>query len=98
MYGVPPERVIGSSVGLDFVDGQLKTTATPEFLNDGPVKAGADLGTRRAAADLRGGQLQRRYPDARSTPAAGQDRRWVCWCVTTTPNANSITPQARIPR
>lgn len=39
MYGIPPERVIGSSVGLDFVDGQLKTTATPEFLNDGPVKA-----------------------------------------------------------
>ena len=39
MYGIPPERVIGSSVGLDFVDGQLKTTATPEFLNDGPTKA-----------------------------------------------------------
>lgn len=39
MYGVPPERVIGSSVGLDFVDGQLRTTATPEFLNDGAVKA-----------------------------------------------------------
>ncbi len=39
MYGVPPERVIGSSVGLDFVDGHLKTTSTPEFLNDGPVKA-----------------------------------------------------------
>ncbi|MBU9766379.1 haloacid dehalogenase-like hydrolase [Mycobacterium sp. TNTM28] len=39
MYGIPPERIIGSSVGLDFVDGQLKTTATPEFLNDGPVKA-----------------------------------------------------------
>ena len=39
MYGVPPERVIGSSVGLDFADGHLVTTATPEFLNDGPVKA-----------------------------------------------------------
>lgn len=39
MYGVPPERVIGSSVGLDFVDGELRTTATPEFLNDGPTKA-----------------------------------------------------------
>ena len=39
MYGVPPERVIGSSVGLDFVDGQLLTTARPEFLNDGPAKA-----------------------------------------------------------
>jgi hypothetical protein len=30
--------VIGSSVGLDFVDGHLRTTATPEFLDDGPVK------------------------------------------------------------
>ncbi|WP_395310318.1 HAD family hydrolase [Mycobacterium sp. AMU20-3851] len=38
MYGIPPERVIGSSVGLDFVDGNLRTTATPEFLDDGPVK------------------------------------------------------------
>ena len=39
MYGIPPERVIGSSVGLDFTDGHLVTTSRPEFLNDGPVKA-----------------------------------------------------------
>jgi phosphoglycolate phosphatase-like HAD superfamily hydrolase len=38
MYGLPPERVIGSSVGLDFKDGHLLTTSRPEFLNDGPVK------------------------------------------------------------
>jgi phosphoglycolate phosphatase-like HAD superfamily hydrolase len=38
MYGVPPERIIGSSVGLDFADGQLITTSRPEFLNDGPTK------------------------------------------------------------
>ncbi len=38
MYGIPPERVIGSSVGLDFVDGHLRTTAKPEFFDDGPVK------------------------------------------------------------
>jgi len=38
MYGVPPERVIGSSVGLEFADGHLRTTAQPEFLDDGPVK------------------------------------------------------------
>jgi phosphoglycolate phosphatase-like HAD superfamily hydrolase len=38
MYGVPPERVIGSSVGLIFRNGELLTTAQPEFLNDGPVK------------------------------------------------------------
>ena len=39
MYGIPPERVIGSSVGLDFTEGNLVTTSRPEFLNDGPVKA-----------------------------------------------------------
>lgn len=38
MYGIPPERVIGSSVGLDFADGHLRTTNRPEFLDDGPVK------------------------------------------------------------
>jgi phosphoglycolate phosphatase-like HAD superfamily hydrolase len=38
MYGVPPERVIGSSVGLIFANGELFTTAQPEFLNDGAVK------------------------------------------------------------
>ena len=38
MYGIPPERVIGSSVGLEFTSGHLVTTSKPEFLNDGPVK------------------------------------------------------------
>jgi phosphoglycolate phosphatase-like HAD superfamily hydrolase len=38
MYGLPPERVIGSSVGLDFKDGHLLTTSRPEFLDDGPIK------------------------------------------------------------
>jgi phosphoglycolate phosphatase-like HAD superfamily hydrolase len=38
MYGIPPERVVGSSVGLAFADGNLVTTGVTEFLNDGPVK------------------------------------------------------------
>ncbi len=38
MYGIPPERVIGSSVGLTFQDGHLITTDQPEFLDDGPAK------------------------------------------------------------
>ena len=38
MYGIPPERVVGSSVGLTFSDGDLVTTGVTEFLNDGPVK------------------------------------------------------------
>jgi phosphoglycolate phosphatase-like HAD superfamily hydrolase len=38
LYEIPPERVVGSSVGLVYRDGQLYTTAQPEFLDDGPVK------------------------------------------------------------
>lgn len=38
VYGIPPERVIGSSVGLVFRDGDLFTTAQPVFLDDGPAK------------------------------------------------------------
>jgi phosphoglycolate phosphatase-like HAD superfamily hydrolase len=42
MYGIPPERVIGSSVGLTYreQDGHanLFTTSQPEFLDDGEVK------------------------------------------------------------
>jgi phosphoglycolate phosphatase-like HAD superfamily hydrolase len=38
LYGIPPERVVGSSVGLVYRDGNLFTTAQPEFLDDGPMK------------------------------------------------------------
>lgn len=38
LYGIPPERVVGSSVGLTYRDGQLFTTDQPEFLDDGPIK------------------------------------------------------------
>jgi hypothetical protein len=38
LYGIPPERVVGSSVGLIYRDASLFTTAQPEFLDDGPMK------------------------------------------------------------
>jgi phosphoglycolate phosphatase-like HAD superfamily hydrolase len=38
MYGIPPERVVGSSVGLVFKAGDVYTTAEPEFVDDGPMK------------------------------------------------------------
>lgn len=38
LYGIPPERVVGSSVGLRYQDSNLFTTAQPEFLDDGPMK------------------------------------------------------------
>jgi phosphoglycolate phosphatase-like HAD superfamily hydrolase len=42
VYQIPPERVVGSSVGLSYREedgrGNLYTTAQPEFLDDGPGK------------------------------------------------------------
>jgi phosphoglycolate phosphatase-like HAD superfamily hydrolase len=38
LYDIPPERVVGSSVGLTYRDRGLFTTAQPEFLDDGPMK------------------------------------------------------------
>lgn len=38
MYGIPPERVVGTAMGLEFADGHVHTTSTLEFLDDGPVK------------------------------------------------------------
>jgi phosphoglycolate phosphatase-like HAD superfamily hydrolase len=38
MYGIPPERVVGSSVGLIYQDANVYTTSEPEFLDDGPMK------------------------------------------------------------
>ena len=38
MYGIPPERVVGSSVGLVYRDNDVHTTAQPEFFDDGPIK------------------------------------------------------------
>lgn len=38
MYGIPSERVVGSSVGLMYKDADVYTTAEPEFLDDGPMK------------------------------------------------------------
>ena len=90
LYGVPPERVVGSSVGLVYRDGHLYTTDQPEFLDDGPDQTGATVEPDRASTDLRGGQLQRRHRNAGVHAAA-----CGCWCCTTTPIASSTTPQAR---
>jgi phosphoserine phosphatase len=38
LYGIPAERVVGSSVGLVYRDGNLYTTDQPEFVDDGPIK------------------------------------------------------------
>ncbi|MEV8212948.1 HAD family hydrolase [Leifsonia sp. NPDC077715] len=37
-YGIPPERVIGSAVGLEYADGEVRYGTTFGFLDDGPEK------------------------------------------------------------
>ena len=38
VYGLPPERVIGSSVTLEYRDGRIVHTAAIDVLDDGPAK------------------------------------------------------------
>jgi hypothetical protein len=42
LYGIPPERVVGSSNGLEYTDddhgGSLAYLAEPDVFDDGPVK------------------------------------------------------------
>lgn len=37
-YGIPPERVIGSAVGLSYDDGEVRYSSAFSFLDDGPEK------------------------------------------------------------
>ena len=76
MYGIPRDRVIGSSTALDY---RATTTAArscasprPDVLDDGPAEADPDLEPHRPPADPRRRQLERRHPDARLHPARGQ--------------------------
>src|ERR1700731_2443161 len=73
MYGIPPERVVGSSVGLIYQDGSLVTTAEPEVLDDGPVKPVRIWGRIGRGAVLGAGDSKRGIPmvgDAPPRPGA----------------------------
>jgi phosphoserine phosphatase len=37
-YGIPPERVVGSAVGLSYEDGEVRYSSTFSFMDDGPEK------------------------------------------------------------
>ena len=72
----------------DYADGNLVTTSTPEFLNDGPVqwavRIWGRIGRRRSSPPA-SGVLQRRYRDA-GTGRHGRPRpvaRSIWYCTTT---------------
>lgn len=37
-YGIPPERVVGSAVGLSYTNGDVRYSSTFSFMDDGPEK------------------------------------------------------------
>ena len=98
IYGIPPERVVGSSNALSFVDDdepQLVFLAAARRLRRRPHQADPDLEPCRPASSACLRQLQRRHPDAavRGGPAG---RRCGCWSATTTPTGSSTpTPEPR---
>ena len=74
LYGIPPERVVGSSVGLKYSDGNLFTTAQPEFFDEGPVKPvrlWSRIGRRPtvAAGNSNGDIEMLEYTDTPATPS-----------------------------
>ena len=68
LYGDPARARVGSSNGLRYADdehgGSLTYLAQPDFFDDGPGQAGPHLEPHRPTAGRRGGQLERRRPDA----------------------------------
>ena len=68
IYGIPAERVIGSSNALQLSGGRTRGHARvpgeTRRVRRRADQAGANLEPRRAAPDRRGRQLQRRHPDA----------------------------------
>ncbi len=98
MYGIPRERVIGSSSTFAYTsDGPGGTiTHKPEvdYLDDGPekpVRIWNRIGRRPLVA---GGQLQRRHPRCSSSRITPTGRRCACSSSTTTASVSSTTRPA----
>ena len=109
IYGIPPERVIGSSNALRFTGGRRRRLdrlpRRARRLRRRPGQAGADLEPHRPPPDPRGGQLERRHPDApvrrRGGPAGAAPARLPRRRrarVRTTPAAPSRHSTRRAPR
>ncbi len=97
IYGIPSERVIGSSNALVYTDdehgGTVSYLATPDFFDDGPVKPvriWSRIGQRPSSA----GATRTATSRCCATRAGRAGRRSGCCCSTTTPTASSRTPAA----
>ena len=99
LYGIPPERVIGSSLAIDYRESDDDARGRAVQGRDGllrrrPDQAGAHLEPDRAPAGARRRQLQRRHRRCCASPRRATGRRCACSSSTTTPSASSTTPPA----
>ena len=92
LYGIPPERVIGSAFGLDLRLGEEDTDllykSKIDFFDDGPekpVRIWSRTGRRPLVA---GGNSNGDIPMLRFAPGPAV-RPCVCWSATMTPSASS---------
>ena len=99
LYGIPPERVIGSALGLTYdAEGgrnQLLYKAEMDFFDDGPekpIRIWSRIGRRPILA-------VRATPTATcrcsATPVATRGPHCGCCCCTTTPSGSSTTRPGR---
>jgi hypothetical protein len=94
IYGIPPERVIGSSNELRFQDddegGSVVYQAQPDVFDDGPAKP-VRIWSR--TADARSSPAGTPTATSRccGSPAVRLDRRYGCSWRTTTPTGSSTT-------
>ena len=98
IYSIPPERVIGSSNALRYLEdehgGTVTYAAEMDVFDDGPVKPvriWSRIGRRPilAGGNSNGDIPMLRYAGAKDGPRCGSS------CSMTTTNANSPTPPAR---
>ena len=98
IYGIPPERVIGSALGLDFRSGENDTElmykSKMEFLDDGPQKP-VRIWSRIGRRPLVAGETPTGTSRCCASPAARTATGCGCWCCMTTPSASSTTGRAR---
>ena len=96
VYGIPRQRVIGSSAALAYTSdergGTITHKAEARLPRRRPAEADPHLEPHRPPAAAGGRQLQRRRPDAALHPAPRQAVTCACSSCTTTTSANSPTP------
>ncbi len=98
IYGIPAERVIGSSNALSYQEdehgGTLVYLAQPDVFDDGPTKP-VRIWSRVGRRPIWPAETPTETSRCCATPVAERGPACGCCCSTTTPNASSTTRPER---